>query len=424
MITGLKHVDDEFRFCVNYPVQMSDSKFLFGDYKLFDSEYRYCHHRCLRSLIGGREEDIDIFDKTHEEIRDFGDPIDEKPDTLQGFADTFFEFINSLLFIASADEVVGDIYTTFPPSYVTVFDIQHLFDRIDQQFTDEEGNVLLHDSTLGWTTEEELDKAGEDVFEGEWQDVKGSILVSQDNLSAHPFLFKINYQKVVKKPAGRRPVTVGEARIVYPRFYAKILQYQIFPLLENGDQPSGHDILTQVSTSRGHEFERNLFDYISDQGFQCYHSAEITKNDREEIDILVINEEGEELWFLECKYLLPKTDMNRAEGVEKLNESFNYKVFKEEGAYDSPPTGDPFPEKVEFWMDLDSGDSFSSQAGSGEHQREEHSFQREWTGYDYRMYVVSNLVPSFVEKNGVRFLTDMEFFELLEGEETVYDSKY
>lgn len=424
LVTGLNHVEDRFRFCVKYPVPMRNSKFLFGDYSLYDSEYRYCHYRNLRSLIGGTEDELPLFDKTHEQIRDFGEPLEDPTQTLEEFAETFFEFINSLLFIASADEIVGDIYTTFPPDHVTVYDIQELLDRIDQQFTDDEGNVLLQDDTLGWANEEGLDSAGEEVFEEDWPEVRGSLVVSQDNLSAHPFLFKINYQQILKRPSGRPPITVEKTRIVYPRFYSRILQYQIFPLLKNGEEDCGHEILNQVSTDRGPQFERNLFDYLSDEGFTCFHSAEITNKDREEIDILVVNEEEEELWFLECKYLLPETDMNRAEGLVRLNESFDYKVFKEEGAYSSPPSGDPFPEKVSSWLELDGGDRFTSQTGEDELERKQHEFQEEWKDYAHRMFVVSNLVPSYVEKAKVGFLTDMEFLELLEGETPVYESRY
>ncbi|CDK37985.1 hypothetical protein BN903_185 [Halorubrum sp. AJ67] len=40
------------------------------------------------------------------------------------------------------------------------------------------------------------------------------------------------------------------------------------------------------------------------------------------------------------------------------------------------------------------------------------------------MFVVSNVVPSYIEKQGVEFLTDVEFIEMLEGELEVYTPKF
>lgn len=116
LVRGLKHVEDRFRLCLEFQVPMEDGKFLFGDYDLRDTEYRYCFQRCLRSLIGGREEDLDLFDKTHEEIRDFEKPSSDEIDTLEDFGDTFYELILSMLFVASADNTVGDIYSTLMPT--------------------------------------------------------------------------------------------------------------------------------------------------------------------------------------------------------------------------------------------------------------------------------------------------------------------
>lgn len=159
VINALNHIEDRFRLCVKYEVPMPDQKYLFSDYNIYDSEYRYCYQRCLRSLISGRPEDVELFDKTDETLRDFDILEADEIETLEDYAYTFFEFIISLLFVASANEVVGDIYTTFPPDYVTIFDIQDLLDEIDSQFTDEEGNVILQDSTLGWTNREGLNAA-------------------------------------------------------------------------------------------------------------------------------------------------------------------------------------------------------------------------------------------------------------------------
>lgn len=423
LVRALDHVEDRFQLCLEYEVQMPDGRFLFGDYDLRDTEYRYCFQRCLRSLIGGQEEDLELFDKTHEKIRDFERPSSYEIDTLEEFGDTFYGFILSMLFIASADTTVGDIYGTSMPDHVSVFDLSDLFDRIDVQFANEQGEVVLQDSTLAWTDEDELAQAGEDIFGGDWEEVQEYVVVGEDNLDAHPFLFEVTVTVAYYQQQGRPPKTREHTRFIYPRWYAKLLRFQIFPLLQNGDEDSGHEILNTVATRRGKEFEENLYGYLTDQGFECYHSAEIPGEDSSEIDLLVVNDEEGELWFIECKYLMPEILMNTAEGVEALNGKFDHKVFNiEANGYEGSPTGLPFPEKVETWLGLDPGDWFTARGEDGEETK--HEMQDSWQDLKVRKMVVSNLVPSYVEKETVEFRTDMELLEMIEDEDDVYTVEY
>ena len=420
---SLDHVEDWFRLCLEHQVPMSNGKFLFGDYDLRDTEYRYCFQRCLRSLIGGREEDIELFDKTHEEIRDFERPSSEEIETLEDFGDIFYGFILSMLFIASADSTVGDIYDTTMPDHVSVFNLSNLFDRIDEQFANEEGEVVLQDSTLAWTNEDGLAQAGENTFGDDWEEVREYVVVGKDNLDAHPFLFEVTITVAYYQQQGRPPKTREHMRFIYPRWYAQLLRYQIFPLLQNGDGDSGHEILNTVATQRGKQFEENLYDYLTGRGFECYHSAEIPGEESSEIDLLVVNDEEDELWFVECKYLMPEILMNTAQGIEDLNGKFDHKVFNIEAeGYEGSPTGLPFPEKVETWLKLDSGDRFTAQDEDGEES--EHEFQDSWLDLKARKMVVSNLVPSYVEKETVEFRTDIELLEMIEDEDSVYTVKY
>ncbi|AKH98652.1 MULTISPECIES: TFIIB-type zinc ribbon-containing protein [Halobacteriaceae] len=423
LVMALNHVEDRFRLCLEYSVPMRDGKFLFADYDLRDTEYRYCFQRCLRSLIGGREEDVELFDKTHQEIRDFDRPSSDEIDTLEDFGDTFYGFILSMLFVASADSIVGDIYGTSLPDHVSVFDLTELFDRLDGQFITEEGDVALQDSTLAWTNEDGLTQAGEATFGDDWEEVRDYIVVGKDNLDAHPFLFELSITDVYYQQPGRPPMTRKLTRFVYPRWYAKLLRFQIFPLLQNGEKPSSHEILNTVSTRRGEAFEENLYEYLSGQGFECYHSAEIPGENSSEIDLLVVNDAEGELWFIECKYLMPELLMRTAEGVEALNGKFDHKVFNiEADGYEGSPTGLPFPEKVDTWLALDPGDRFTAQDEQGE--KTEHEFQDDWQDLTVRKLVVSNLVPSYVEKNGVEFRTDMELLEMIEDEDRVFTVKH
>lgn len=423
LVRVLNHVEDRFQLCLEYPVPMNGGKFLFSDYDLHDTEYRYCFQRCLRSLIGGREEDLELFDKVHEKIRDFERPSSDEIDTLEDFSDAFYGFILSMLFVASADSTVGNIYGTSMPDHMSVFDLKEFLDRIDSQFADEEGELVLQDNTLAMTEKDGLDRAGENTFGDDWQEVWEYVVVSEDNLDAHPFLFEIEITNVYYQQQGRPPKTRELTRFIYPRWYAQLLRFQIFPLLQNGDEDSGHEILNTVATRRGKQFEENLYEYLTDCGFECYHSAEIPGENSSEIDLLIVSEQEEELWFVECKYLMPELLMNTAEGVKALNGKFDHKVFNiEADGYEGSPTGLPFPEKVETWLGLDPGDRFTAQGEDNEET--EHEMKDGWRDLKVRKMVVSNLVPSYVEKETVEFRTDMELLEMIEDRDDVYTVNY
>jgi hypothetical protein len=423
LVRALDHVEDRFRFCTEYPVPMNHGKFLFSDYDLLDTEYRYCFQRCLRSLVCGREEDIELFDKLHERIRDFERPSSDDIDTLEDFGDVFYGFILSMLFVASTDTTVGDIYGTSMPDHVSVFDIKEFLDRIDSHFADQEGDIALQDSTLAMTGEDGLNRAGENTFGDEWQEAREYVVVSENNLDSHPFLFEIEITDIYYQQPGRPPKTRELTRFIYPRWYAQLLRFQIFPLLQNGDGDSGHEILNTVATRRGKQFEENLYEYLTDSGFECYHSAEIPGEDSSEIDLLIVSEQEDELWFVECKYLMPELLMNTVKGVEALNGKFDHKVFNiDADGYEGSPTGLPFPEKVETWLRLDPGDRFTAQDEAGE--KKEHKIKADWHDLKVRKIVVSNLVPSYVVKETVEFRTDMELLEMIENEDGVYTVEY
>jgi hypothetical protein len=421
LLSALRHVEDNFRICLKYPVPRTNEKFLFGEYDIRDTEYRYGHWRCLKSLMAGEEEQKEVFDRASTAVRNFDTTDGDEIKNLQEFADTFFEFIIALLFIASADDIVGDIYTTSLPSSVDVFDIQELLNRIDGQFTDQDDNFLLQDETLAVTTPEGLNEAGEAVFDDLWPDIRDSIVIREENLDAHPFLFRVETEQIVKEPPGRPPVTREITRIVYPRYYAQILRYQIFPLLSNGENQSGHDILSEVSKDRGLDFEKKVHEYLDSQRFDSYYSAEIPGVDSSEIDVLAINRDTEELWFIECKYLLPALRMETAEGMEELNEKFCHKVFNENVDEWGNPTGRPFPEKVESWLSLESGADFRWKDTTDDNEVVMGEFRNEWQNLGCRMLVVSNLTPTSVERDSVEFRTDVELVEMVEDEDPVFE---
>lgn len=419
LINALNHVEENFRFCVPWPVEMPSSSSFFGEYWILDSEYRLCYHRCIRSLIGGSREDHVIFDWTSMTIRDFNRPAGDEINSLRDYADCFYELIASMKFMAAANETVGDIYTTFIEN-TTVFDIKNFIECLDTQFDNRSHAAMRAESIVATPSEALVDICGERAFGDNWDTVKEQILISENNLDAHPFLFEIEHEEIIKRVPGRDPLTRTKKRIIYPKFYDLIIRIQLFPLLRNGqNNPSGHDLLTDVTASRGKQFERNIHEYLTALGYESYHSAELLEDRPAEIDVLVVTDE--ELWFIECKYLMPKLSMNATGGIEEVNAAFDHYVFKEDDGYSHSPTGDPFDEKVGRWLELEGDTEFRTQVGSDEDNTEQQVFQPEWLNLNTRMMVVSNLVPSYVEKRGVEFLTDVEFIEFLEGDFDRYE---
>ena len=127
------------------------------------------------------------------------------------------------------------------------------------------------------------------------------------------------------------------------------------------------------------------------------------------------------IWFVEIKFFMPTTAILTSGGVEVINEKFDYKIFKEDTERrHSSPSGKPFPEKVEAWTELDPEATFTSLVYSEEKGRREKKVKKGWRDLETEMLVVSNLVPSYIEKEGVRFLTDIEFYRWIERDEKVF----
>jgi hypothetical protein len=419
----LDQVEDGFVYAVKPPVEPHNPKPFVGEHIFFESEYRYCFLRCLDSLAGGSKEGIEFFYRAHEEARSFEKTDVDNIDSLQEFISTFFEIIVTMAFMLSTDKTLNKIYHKSLPDSVDAFDLKGFLDCIDSQFTEEGIAHIDETGTLPVAAEEGVNQCGENVFGDDWEAVRESLLVSENNVDAHPFLFKIIREHVITQDAGRPPVTKDEPVILYPRYYNQLIRFQLFPLLENGDSPSGQDLLDKECKSRGEQFEYNLYEFLKDDGYECYYSSWFTKSDQHEIDLIVVNQSDEELWFIECKFLLPETHMRTASGVIRLNQKFDSKVYKEDTEHYDAESGKPFPEKVETWLNEKPGDSFLSHLDRDCEERVEQQFAEKWTDFDVRMFVVSNVVPSYIEKQNVEFLTDVEFIEMLEDEVEIYTPK-
>lgn len=244
------------------------------------------------------------------------------------------------------------------------------------------------------------------------------VILSESNLDAHPLLFELDFRVEQSLPGSRRPREVPKKQVYYPRYFAQLLKFQIFPLLQNGDiADSGHQILSDLAGDRGTERERNLHEFLTDHGIECYHGAETQKNENE-VDLLCIRDDR--IQIIEVKYLMPPIRINDPDGIRVLNEKFDLLIFNEESENtDREPEGKPFPEKVAAWTDLDPGDTFRSQVSDdGDYQPQE--IPEGWNELDVEKLVVSNVVPSYIEKQGVRFITDLELYRMVEKEEDVF----
>ncbi|MFL9708906.1 hypothetical protein, partial [Aeromonas veronii] len=64
------------------------------------------------------------------------------------------------------------------------------------------------------------------------------------------------------------------------------------------------------------------------------------------------------VYFTEIKFVLPTLNMQSQRGIRDVNDTFDAKIFKEDGS-----SGKPFPEKVEAWTALDHGTTITHQSG-------------------------------------------------------------
>lgn len=427
LIEMLDNVEEDFNICVKNSDSSSPPQdfqgneaiqSFYGEYRFPRTEYSLCFERCVESIIGGSEEDRADYNAVVEHFRDFDKPDIDEADTLREYSDALYEFIVQMKFTAASSPAVSETYYTRFPDEVTVFDLQNFLENLNDQFEDEAHAGMWQEAYLATTRERVINNCGRDVFRRNWRQVKNRIMVDEDSLDAHPFLFKIWDTEEKKLPRGTT-FEVPVERILYPKFYARLLTYQVIPLLQNGDKPSGHEILRELTAERGKVYERNIHEYLVDKGIESYHSTEITRSNRNEIDVLFVRDGS--LYFVEAKYIMPRINMNSSAGIEEANEIFDYRIFGEESEfYEGESTGKPFPEKVSAWKNLESGATFTSQVGRSEEEREGHEFKEEWADLEMEMLVVSNIVPSYVEKQGVRFLTDLEFYRMLERDEDVF----
>lgn len=409
LISAFRDARNEFAICVKKDSYTGQIENFTSNYKLYQSEFGLCFERCVKSILCGDWDNYEDYSYVSDVLRSVDKTNVDDVDTVEEFADAWYQYILQLRLLASSDDMVGDTYYTRLPDDVTIFDIEEFLDRIDSQFTDEQHTLMQKEGVVCALDPGEVDQCGRQAFGSSWADVRDSVIISEDNLDAHPFLFEMEITEERQVNGFRRPREIQTTKVFYPRYYARILKFQVFPLLKNGDQQSGHQLLANLTAQRGGVYERNLYDFLTDRGIECYHGAEITKAEPNEIDLLCIFDDS--IRFVEVKYLMPPIRINDPEGIRVLEEGFDRLIFNEvnEGS-DREAKGKPYPEKVGTWTELESDDSFTSLVGPEAGNREAHKVSAAWAELDVEMYVVSNVVPPYLKKQGVRFLTDLEFY--------------
>lgn len=419
LIYQLRRARNEFDVCIKKRRFTGQMENFASDYIRLQSEYGLCFERCIESLICGDPDLFEEFTCVMDVLRAVDKTDVENVDTLREFADAWYQLLLQMRLLASSDEMVGSIYFTRLPEEITIFEIGEFLDRLDSLFDEELHEKMEQESYVPPLKTEWVNECGRKAFDNNWSQIKDQVIVSEDNLDAHPFLFEIEVVEERRSPEFRQTRPVTTTNIYYPRFFARLLKFQIFPLLQNGDDESGHKLLSDLTGERGEACERNLYNYLTSNGIECYHEAEILHGDKCEIDLLCVFDDS--LRFIEMKYFLPPKHINEPEGIRVLNEKFDLEIFNEEpeGSHRTAD-GKPFPEKVNAWIELEPGDPFTSQIGPEDGDREIHEVPKTWADLDMEMYVVSNVVPSYIKKREVRFLTDLEFYRWIEkGNEDV-----
>lgn len=411
LIGTLDQVKQEFRVPVEITLRYGDWTSFLGNYAFLKSEYWFCMQRCMQSTIGGWGDIREDFLETREAIRKFDRPDQDGIDTPYDFGDFWFDLITSLGFATSLDPDAQKIFSTNFPSTVTIFDIRDFFDRIE-----EEPRVRRqlraageHDLRSAAMREHTFDECGEDVFGDEWPIVKDKILMSPDNTDAHPLFFKITGTEEIQLQPGRPTRERTITRVLYPDQLAFILQFQLFPLLHNQSPDPQRRLIDRINgEERAPEFEQKVHEYLRGNDIESYHSCTLPGPNDREIDVLFVRDEV--VYFGEVKFFLPELELQSQNGIQNIDEEYDDEIFND---------GIPYPEKVSDWQSLEPGDRFhhSGQEPYGE-------IPDVWSEYDTQMLVISNFTPSYIEKHGVRFITDLELRQWIDKDRDVFYPKH
>jgi Holliday junction resolvase-like predicted endonuclease len=420
LVPIVKGIQEDFIIPIELSPVQNHWKDFYRNHAFEKSEYWLCTERCLHANVGARDELREDFLQHQQIFRSFEKTKTDDIETVRDFGDAWYSLIVGLGFAASLDDDVKTAFTTYFPDHVTIFDIQDLLYKVGDHVT-ESGVVLDREDYRSIPVlERDFDECGEEVFGEEyWEDVKGRVLVSKETPDAHPLFFKISGTREEKRPGWRTSRPVPYNRVLFGDYLAKLTKFQVYPFLKNGDAAKSTEILDDLTAKRGRQFERFVFKYLieTEATNDVYFSCKTSKQEGNEVDVVFTHDET--VYFVECKFMLPTLNMRSQKGIQKVNKKFEEKVFKE-GA---DVSGKSFEEKVAAWRALDTDAEILHQPSGDASEREWTSVPENWIRGDYEMLTVSNFVPSYLKKRGVRFLTDLELYRWIEnGEDVFYDA--
>jgi len=417
-----KHLDlveQEFQYCAPKPVPSGSKLTLSGEYMIFDTEYHVGYYRCAESLIGASEETVEFFDVSREQIRENEILSLSEIDNSEEFGESYFHPILGFVFMMTSEEHSKKAYTLNAPESVKITEVMRFLDLLNGQFTSSQHAYMIDNPLLTATNPEILDTCGRRAFGKEaWEKFKDEIVVSENNTDAYPLLYELTRTEEVMLEGFRRRKEVPITSIFYPKFYSSLLRFHMYPMLNNGSEKSGKEVLDEMIKETGDHYEINLAKYLEKQGYDCYFQAWISKSNKQEVDVIAVSDS--ETLFIEAKHFRPPMGLYSKSGMEKLNQKFDYEIFKlDNGYYDETPDGPAFDDILQNWMNSNIETFSFEKLSDGERSTIE--FDEGWLDNEVYSFVVSNLTPSYVQKNGVRFLTDIELVKFIEdGEEVFY----
>ncbi|QLH79805.1 hypothetical protein HZS55_22020 [Halosimplex rubrum] len=411
VVETVRKTRDQLNVAIRRDARTVDWSDLPSKYEFYTSERSLCARRCIESMLCGDFGQYPDFSFVVDTIRAVQKtPVDEI-DTPWEFGDGWYQLIIQLIAMAAMDEFAGEVFYTDFPETVSILELREFLDNLDACLPPGFEHLAAESTGVPILSAPQVEASGRLAFGEKWEDVKPTVIMSETTPDAHPLLFEISGHQQIYSPLLECSLERDVPRYLYPRFFAFLLQFQAFPLLQNGSTAkSGHALLTDLTAKRGKAAESNLFSILSKRGIECYHSAQLPRSDPHEIDLICELDDG--LTFIEMKYFRPPIRLQSAEGLRILAEKFDEKIFKiESDRAPGSPSGKPFPEKVDTWVDQPAHSTFTSLSMAGD--RVDQSLDPEWTETDPQLYVVSNVVPPYFTKRNVRFLTDVEFFKLV-----------
>ncbi|WP_254810627.1 hypothetical protein [Natronosalvus amylolyticus] len=414
--------NDQFIYCEKKDGTSVDANRFTKDYSFIYTEKWLAFRRIAESMFCADYDEYEIFSKVMDDIRyEIDYRSRDTPETIEEFGDYWYELIVQLKVIASVDEMISGVYYSNLTPEITINYINDFLSNLDNSLSLEQAKNA--DNGYPVTLDKKtVEKAGKDAFGGYWPDVRDEVIVSKNKPEGHPFLFKLEHTDQFSKADSTGMATVRKTAYLYPQHYARLIKYQVYPLLRNKNAgPTGHEIIKSATEKRTKRYEENFYKYLKQHAQECYLRPEITDSDGSELDIILTTDD--EVHFIELKLFVPTINLRASDGLRVIDEKFDLEIFNEEPTtVNRSPSGPTLPEKIGMWLDLDVDDSFNSDK-STPLAKAANRVTDHWEENDIKVYVVSNLTPTYIKRQNIEFLTDVEYISMFEKDETVISER-